>query len=562
MTLPEWTTLKPGAETHGGRWPLGLESLGQRVIAQHLMPGVTNGTKRIRYYAFFSWIYWAEHRRLQTEGVREVTVEQQDMWRRRMENAMRAATLLAGEGSGLIGVDNAVPVPDRANARFPLVAKDPTTAWTPAAYQASCVALGSVALRSNLAVVRGRLAIALAEAFDAGLRKASGRSGALERLLSDSATIAVSDLERLHSALALRALDETDADQPLALELLFRLEPDLDENRPAILFHNDWRRSRSMTLLLEAVRQAKGEFVWPYEFHGLFATGKMPDGRTFKTPSFLARTMSYWRRYQERQHEKVGIYAIWREVGGVIGRSERESRPLSGDSVVRQVVARAHDSGTLREWLGPNGLRMSVSGATDRIMGRLREEASDPDTVAYELADSTLDRTFTDYAGTGIVVLLLQAELWRTRVAHVPPEIARIHEQAHAAEVPLGHLTRTVEGAGEMSVAEFLAWCAEHLCITQSLRVALQKLPQDRYFIARDEDGYRIVQPQKPSANLVFDPPRVASSLSLMSDLGLVRAEENYEITSAGESLLERALAFHEEAKRQEDGQAQRDSPM
>jgi hypothetical protein len=112
-----------------------------------------------------------------------------------------------------------------------------------------------------------------------------------------------------------------------------------------------------------------------------------------------------------------------------------------------------------------------------------------------------------------------------------------------------------------MSVAEFLAWCAEHLCITQSLRVALEKLPQDRYFIARDEDGYRIVQPQKPSANLVFDPPRVASSLSLMTDLGLVRAEENYEITSAGEALLERALAFHEEAKRREDGRAQRDSP-
>jgi hypothetical protein len=552
MLLPDWTEKKPGVEVHGGRWPLGLESLGQRVVARHLLPGVTNGTWRVRYYAFFTWLFWAEHRKLLAEGVGTVRESDQDHWRMRLENALRATTIMANQTAGLIGINNAIPVPENRRGRFPLVERDVTTAWTPAAYQASVLALGGVAMENKIAVVRGHLAIELARAFDEGLRRASGRSGVLERLLSDEETISVADLERIQPALALRRLDGDDPERDILVEMLFRLDPDRDPTR-GLLLKGDWRRSRSLTLLLEAVRQGGAAFSSKKGApHHLFAYGALPDGRPFVVPPVLAETFSYWRRYQERQHEKIGIYAIWREVVGVIDAAERAGRPLPGEQVVAQVVRRASESGMLRDWLGEDALDLSVAAATEALLLRIEDAGLDPDGAAYGLASVLIDRGFVDYAGSGLILLLLQAANWRRAVPAVESGVARVHEQVSPGEITLGELTRTLERHRDRTLAEFLAWCTEHWALAQSLRVALEKWTRDdyRYFIARDEDGYRIVQPQEPKANLVFDPPRVESSLALLYDLGLLEGsdEGGYIITPAGLGVLEDALVFHEVA--------------
>jgi hypothetical protein len=549
LLLPGWTEKKPGVETHAGRWPLGLESLGQRVVARHLLPGVTNGTRRVRYYAFFTWLFWAEHRKLLAEGVGTVRESDQDRWRMRLENALRATTIMAGEERGLIGVNNAIPVPPGPRGRFPLVERDVTTAWTPAAYQASVLALGGVAMENRIAVVRGHLAVELARSFDEGLRRAAGKSGALERLLSDDETLSVADLERLQPALALRRLDGADPERDILVEMLFRLDPDRDPTR-GILLKSDWRRSRSLVLLLEAVRQGGAGLATMLDFHRLFAYGALADGRPFDVPPVLAETFSYWRRYQERQHEKIGIYAIWREVVGVIDRAERAGRPLPGEQIVAQVVARASESGMLRDVLGEDALGLSVADATEALLRGVEEADMDADSVAYGVAAMLVERGFVDYAGSGLVLLLLQAANWRRSAPAVAPNVARIHEQVSPGEITLGELVRTLERHRDRTLAEFLAWSTEHMALAQSLRVALEKWTRDdyRYFIARDEDGYRIVQPQEPRANLVFDPPRVASSLSLLYDLGLLDQADpsGYTISPDGLAVLEDALVFHE----------------
>ncbi len=64
----------------------------------------------------------------------------------------------------------------------------------------------------------------------------------------------------------------------------------------------------------------------------------------------------------------------------------------------------------------------------------------------------------------------------------------------------------------------------DELVLTRSLHVALDKwaAKHDRFFLARDENGYRIVRDQAPDAYLTDDRPRIAAAYSLMADLGLV----------------------------------------
>ncbi|HLB37177.1 MAG TPA: hypothetical protein VJL31_11450 [Gemmatimonadales bacterium] len=89
----------------------------------------------------------------------------------------------------------------------------------------------------------------------------------------------------------------------------------------------------------------------------------------------------------------------------------------------------------------------------------------------------------------------------------------------------------------------------EQWVLAQSLRVALEKWAanQDRFFIARDADGYRIVRSQEPRY-LAYDPPRIDSCLQILADLRLVtRHGGGYMTTQTGETLRNDALNFHKD---------------
>ena len=55
--LPDWTDYVGGEEDHRGLDPLGLEALGAGIVRRLLLPGITNTTRHVRYYSFFSWLF-------------------------------------------------------------------------------------------------------------------------------------------------------------------------------------------------------------------------------------------------------------------------------------------------------------------------------------------------------------------------------------------------------------------------------------------------------------------------------------------------------------------------
>lgn len=92
----------------------------------------------------------------------------------------------------------------------------------------------------------------------------------------------------------------------------------------------------------------------------------------------------------------------------------------------------------------------------------------------------------------------------------------------------------------------------EQWVLAQSLRVALEKWAsnEDRFFVARDAEGYRIVRPRDMRAYLTYDPPRIDSSLQILQDLGLISwdwDEGGYFLTDMGAQLRDEGIAFHDE---------------
>jgi hypothetical protein len=59
--LPAWSRGQD-LSLHRGTGPLGIEAV-TTAIVEHQLPGITNGTWRIRYYSFFSWVLLTFHQR-------------------------------------------------------------------------------------------------------------------------------------------------------------------------------------------------------------------------------------------------------------------------------------------------------------------------------------------------------------------------------------------------------------------------------------------------------------------------------------------------------------------
>lgn len=55
--FPDWTEFCSNETPHRGLDPLGLESVGASIVQKQLLPGITNATRHIRYYSFFSWVF-------------------------------------------------------------------------------------------------------------------------------------------------------------------------------------------------------------------------------------------------------------------------------------------------------------------------------------------------------------------------------------------------------------------------------------------------------------------------------------------------------------------------
>jgi hypothetical protein len=122
---------------------------------------------------------------------------------------------------------------------------------------------------------------------------------------------------------------------------------------------------------------------------------------------------------------------------------------------------------------------------------------------------------------------------------------AQLHRLGDRDRLSLAVIASDIEGMGEMRLDEYLAWTVENYVLRQSSKVAAKKLPEYRYFILREDEGFRLVKEQNPRSYLSYDPSRIDSAYRLMADLKLVSLDNGFRLTQAGRKVLERMKAHH-----------------
>jgi hypothetical protein len=143
--FPDWTDhLGSPLELHRGMYPLGLEAVGMGIVADHLLPGITNATVHPRYYSFLSWVFWTFLEEMKSRGVRSFRVSEQHSWLLRLENVFRSATLLINPDiTGLIGSTQAIQIdPKNSEGRIRVNGNEAATSFQAPNYSISFATLG------------------------------------------------------------------------------------------------------------------------------------------------------------------------------------------------------------------------------------------------------------------------------------------------------------------------------------------------------------------------------------------------------------------------------------
>lgn len=179
----------------------------------------------------------------------------------------------------------------------------------------------------------------------------------------------------------------------------------------------------------------------------------------------------------------------------------------------------------------------------DEALARIPSDEAAREALAYEMSEKLLDLSDPDHPGAAVVLLFAVCARWRAEAPSLPG-LARRVLWAQEPELPVSSVVNVISGRGGERLGSLLAWSVERWVLAQSLAVALQKWRrgQDRFFIVRDQDGYRIVKDHPSNNYLVFDRPRIWSSLQLLSDLQLVRMDGPLTTTTTGRNVRDQAL--------------------
>ena len=551
MTYPDWTERVTGLSSHRGLWPLGLEPVGFS-FARQLLPGLTNVTTNIRYYSFFCWAFWTFEKHLRDRGTAEFHPADQKRWLARLENVFRAATLHSNpDVLGLAGVTDTVRLGE-ADDSLAVDATDVPSGFVPALYSASWRNL-----RCGKSTARGvglspELGRPLARAYQETLERAASRRE-VEMLLSSASqgpTVPAALVRKLADAMALRPVAPDEPEHEKLRELLFRTER--QGSNP------EWRRldasrSRSLALLLEFGRQGRGTIRDRFDIHRIFASGLLPDKRRFEVPAPYQDDFLIWQRYQERQYERIALYGFWVLVYKALHARRRTPR-----EICRWVRADLERSPVLAEWLGRDPLRMTVGDAEQVILARYRNREY-PDLAADDLRVRILEaEPQADRAGAALLLLLLIVVVWRERRGDLPRWACGLHKRYGRERLDLEVLLEDLEGRQTESLGDLVDRVVEVYVLSQSLRVALEKFARGeyRFFIARDQDGFRIVRKENAAGHLGYDQPRLQGAYSLLQGLGLIDLDAGYEITAAGENLLKELQGYHTESRALADSTA------
>lgn len=532
--LPDWTAFTSDETDHRGLDPLGLATVGSGIVQRRLLPGITNTTRHVRYYSFFCWVFWTYWQK----GKRGGRLSEQRKWRARLENVLRAASLWAEPNIvGLVGWRKAIRIADLSpNDRIRIDSSDVVSAFIPAFYSSSFRALGCGRWTTDKGAQLTPFGEQLAKTFDFAMRKTSASRSALSSILANEPTVTVKAVRAVSEAMGIRAVKPAEAEHGLLLELLVRLKSGKD--------HMDWQaRSRSFALLMEIVEQAQGRVLSGSDLHRVFATGRLPNNKNFVVPIELCRDFEIWKRYQERQYVKLSIYSLWHEVVQML--DYRASKAASAQQLLGHFRGSFEKSNEAIKWFGRRYLRLSVGEAQELLRRRLRDKPREFGNSAVTLSESLMDIQSTppERIGTAVVLLLLVSCYWTEWKDQL--EESQLHREGGRDRLSLQCVAVDAAKMVRVDLVDYLQWAVENYVFKQATRTAVEKLPDYRFFIIRDDDGYRLVKKQDPFSYLSYDPSRLQSAFALMSELNLMRLSPGYQLTRNGREVLQQLHVHH-----------------
>lgn len=545
---PSWTTLSRDPFEHRGLWALGLEPVGLNIEAR-LLSRFTGTTVEIRYYSFFCWVFWTLRQKHLLQA-RDISLADQSAWIIRLENAFRAASLIRNPKiQQLVGVLKARGIETRPLSESIDVSKGyAATAFTPAQYSASFTGMG-LGGNTGLGLVRlTHLGERLAKAFDKQLVNSPKGQAAKKLLVSDRKRLPLAFLHHVGSSFVLRSIRPGEPEHGPLVEMLFRLdrqELDTERDRSA-----DRARSKTLGLLLEIARQSHGTIEKPYLVHKLLTSGCLPSGKPFRVPSIYRREFATLQRYQERQSLKLGLYGLWR--AATLFLDHRLSKTAPPESIIEDIRRAVRGSPTAATWLGPAPLNLKLPTVLKRIKEQFTVLNRNDRPVVFEMLNLLQARTpeaESERAGVAVVLLFITMVRWKeiSKSGALPDDIVALHAAGTRQRISLASLINDTDARLDLTLGEYLAWLVTTCVLSQAVQVATAKLRrgQFRYFVLRDEDGYRLVRRQRMGSYLIFDGGRIRSGYRLLRGLRLVTTSHGINITRHGIELLRTLRSAH-----------------
>jgi len=511
------------------------------MVAANLLPAITNATPHPRYYSFFAWVFDTFDKIVAPRVPESGRAKAQRRWRAHLEHAFRACTLhIDPTARQIIGYRSVIRFDDLSPSTQVRLDGAAPTAFAPQNYGAAFAFLGlgyRAADRMRLTPLGREMAAAFEETLTAGMTQPEKK--ALSILLSGKTRVPARVLFELAERFRIRTVRAHEPEHDPLLQALFRLDPSRLQSDP-VAARADRVRAVGLGLLLDLAGQSNGTLTSLGDLYPIWAASSFADGRAV---AFQAReygtAFAVWQRYQERQHQKLAVNAVWHEV--LNGLEDARGTPVPAASLVGRCQGLAASSPLLAEWVGDGPMQQTVDAATAAVLRRLPTAASDRGAVAHELTRSIMSETTSgaERMGTAVVLLLAVVAQWRAERANLSQFLRDQHAHGGAARLTLPWMADELHRRGTQTLASLVQWLVEWCVLSQSMRVAYEKIEQgDRFFIQRTDGGYVINgERQLTSAYFAYDSSRLRGAMSILRELALLKGGTAYALTRAGERV-------------------------
>ena len=287
-------------------------------------------------------------------------------------------------------------------------------------------------------------------------------------------------------------------------------------------------------------------------------------------PPFGLGDVEFGQRHHDRQAQSAHLLQeaqLDRQLGGVdhgaeqVGSLRGIVQEVNRDALVgtagdQRNYARQIDQAKFLAIDANRTLELFGFGASDQVgvtMERLYDRSAAPRGELWSAAAEWVTRLNDPASERGVRVqaclclLLLATRHWELRRESMTSESAALHTRGRRHRLSLETVSADIRNRAEWSVMSLLEWVVDSYVCSQSLRFALEKLRngQYRFFIERDEDGYRVVKPDSGRGYLRRDADRLKGALGLLYDLGMTTDAKSPQITAAGKQWWRHLANVH-----------------